>query len=448
MDAKTQPGLPSVKVLFKDSWETFTHSILPLFLLNILGLVVYVVLGVVGFLILVFSGVGSSLLKTGLQNIPGALASITASAVITTALVAVVFGIIMILVSVALQIASVYIVDSAGKKSVGESFKKSFGLIIPLFLVGILTFILEVGGLFVFVLPAIIMAILFLFVQFEVILNGQRWTNALKRSNLLVSRHFGGILGRAALLVLVYVGFSILGNLIGKIGPDMKALVGFLTFFINILLGWFALAYYITLYKQARSGMDQTKGSGIAWMWIVAILGWIIAIGIGFSTWKVISSGILNNLMPKTPQDVTEVAVVKTSNWLVDDANNKMQQVIEIQTKKNLTDVDRQQIVILATTALSEYSQATQKDPTNVDAWSSLAQINKVLGDSLGKNANNTDKATFYNNSAQAYYNLGQVYMQLGDKQKAKTSFQQALDTVTKDAATLRSNIQKAINSI
>lgn len=451
--AKTQSSsLPSIGALFSQSWQTFTQSMLSLFILNILGIVIYIGLAVVAFLFFILSGAGSFLLKNGLQGIATTLPSISGSTIAILVVIAVIFGLISLIVGSILQIASILLVDSQGKTSMGSAFKKSLSLIVPLSLVSILTFILTLGGLFVFILPAILFSFLLIFVQFEVILNNQRWLEALRRSVLLVSRHFGGILIRLILLILIYLAYAIVTNLIGKIGSEIQVLVGIISFLINLLLGWFAIAYQITLYKQARNGLEQEKGKGILWIWIVAILGWLIAVGIFFAVWKAISSGILNNLSPKTSstQALNSQNSTMTAIDLVKDANSKAQEVINIQNNSNATYAERSKVTSLISSALSEYKQATEKDPSNTDAWSSLGIINKLLGDTVSKSQNPDQSLiyTFYNESAMAYYKLGQLYLEKGSKDIAKESLQKALEIVPVNNLTLKNTIQQALKSI
>lgn len=132
---------------------------------------------------------------------------------------------------------------------------------------------------------------------------------------------------------------------------------------------------------------------------------------------------------------------------LVKDANSKMQEVIKIQNNKNATDVERSKVPSLTSLALSQYKLATEKDPTNIDAWSSLAQINKALGDSFGNNSQSLDQITFYNESASAYYNLGQVYLQKGQKDQAKTALQTALQIVPASNTELKTKIQQSLKN-
>lgn len=306
MDNQNQTiSFPPIGQLFNQSWQTFTQSMLSLFLLNVLGIAIYIGLAVVAFLISILSGAGSFLLKNGLQGIATTLPTMSGSTITILVVIAVVFGLIYLVVGSALQIASILLVDSPVKTSLGSAFRKSLILVIPLFLVNFLTSILTFGAFFVFILPAILFYFLLIFVQFEVVLNNQRWLGAVRRSVFIVSKNFGAILIRLIIIVLIYIGIAIIiPDLLYKIGPETQIFVGIISFLINLLLGWYMLAYYITLYKQARVGLEQEKGKGIVWIWIIAIIGWLTAAILIIGGWKLISSEVFQNILKQSDKSV------------------------------------------------------------------------------------------------------------------------------------------------
>lgn len=372
-------GLPSIGQLFRDAWQTFTQSILQLFLLNILGLVIYLGLAVLAVVIFILSGAGSSLLQKGPQALLGLFTS--PQALTTTIIISVIFVILFAIASSVLQIASVLIVDKEGKSPLWDHLKKSFSLLIPLMLVGILTFILTFGALFVFILPAILLGFLFTFVQFEVILNNQRLAEAIRRSVLLVSKHFGAILIRLIILFLIYVAYTILVNLLSKIGPDTAVLVNIVSFLINMLLGWFALAYTITLYKQARVGLEQQTGKSILWMWLIAILGWVIAAVISFAGYKIISSGGLKGIFNKSlGTNNPGVSIQRSINEMKPEAKahyDKSQELFKQMRSIQKDSTKSKEQIIIEITKLNDENivvlkKALEIEPNNAQLWSFL----------------------------------------------------------------------------
>lgn len=441
--AKTS-SLPSIGVLFTDSWQAFIHSILSLFILNVVGIVIYLGVTVLAVLLFILSGAGSFLLKNGLQGLTDNLPNILSSFLVPVLAISVVFGVIYIIISVVfLQISSVLIVNSQGKISVGSAFKKSFGLIIPLFLVGMLTFILSFGALFVLILPVLLFVFLLSFTQFEVVLNNQKWIRALKRSVAIVSKNFGGILIRWLLIMLIYVAIVvIIPNLLRQIGPETQVVVGIFSFIVNLLLGWYMLAYQVTLYKQAKATVGNEETKSIVWMWVIAVIGWLIAIGIFFASYKAISSGLLENLMPNP--SINQNASLLPAD-LMKDADDKIQKVIQIQNDSNATSSELSQVPGLISSALSEYKQVVESDSSNLEAWSNLAVLNERLGNSLGNNNQGASQTIFFNEAANAYYNLGKVYQQKGSQDLAEEALQKALQIVPNTNKTLKNNVQEAL---
>lgn len=192
----------------------------------------------------------------------------------------------------------------------------------------------------------------------------------------------------------------------------------------------------------------------LMWLWMkwpiwlkvfLTIIPFIIVIFILFILGTIFVQ-IPASVWSTSPGYSTLVQQQMSSGDLVKDANSKVQKALELQNKGNLTDVENEQKISLITQALSEYEQATKKDPSNVEAWQSIAVINEKLGDGLGSQS--SEQIMFYNESARAYYNLGQVYLQKGLKGEARTVLQLALELAPSTNTTLRDNIQQALEGI
>jgi len=480
-------SFPSVGSLFRETWQTFTQSMLSLFLLNILGIGIYLGLAVIAFLILVLSGAGSFLFKGGLQGIATNLQNIPSSTIVTLTILAVVFGLIFLIIGSAMQIASILIMDNKGKVSLGSTFRKSLGLVIPLFLVNILTFVLIFGAFFVFILPAILFYFLLIFAQFEVVLNNQRWLGAVKRSALIVSKNFGAILVRLIIIVVLYIGIMIIiPNLLGKIGPEVQLYIAFISFLLNLLVGWYMLAYYITLYKQAKAGLEQEKGKGILWMWIVAIIGWLIAASVFFMAYKAISSRAFNELLKQSTTTTQTQQTISPISQLIQSGSLKLSTANQLASKQNLTDDDRNQIIGLVNGALDDFNVAVEKDPNNYQAWYyrgtayrnliGFAQNADTFAIESFGNAillNPTDYNTYlqrggiyYQNKqyekaiedfqkvtelepklANGFFNLGVTYKKVGAKDSARKALEKALELMGKDDPT-RYKAESELNSL
>lgn len=132
---------------------------------------------------------------------------------------------------------------------------------------------------------------------------------------------------------------------------------------------------------------------------------------------------------------------------LAKDAASRWQEAVRLQNKDNLTSFETQRIPVLIDFALSGYRLAAKKDSKNTDALQGLAVINQKLGDALG-NSQSSEQTKFYNDSAWAYYDLGQVYLQKGLKDQARQALQQALKIVPSSNELLREYIQKTLKVI
>lgn len=271
--------LPPIKQLFSDSWKTLTRSLLNLFLLTLVDIAasatVFLIFGFLMIIIAVMSGLGKNLIQQ-----PSALSNLPPTILIIIVVICVVFSILFTLMNYVFRIATVVVVaKSDDHPSVKESIKQSLKRVFPLVITDFIILFFMIGGSVLFIFPALMFYFFFLFVNYEVILNNQSFLNALKRSVLLVSRRFGEILIRILILVGITILLTVLiPNLLRKIDPDTYLLIALWSVLLNVLLGWFSLAFTLQLYKQSQEGLENEKLPSLSIFWIVAILGWILAV--------------------------------------------------------------------------------------------------------------------------------------------------------------------------
>lgn len=272
-------GLPPIKQLFSDAWKTLTRSLLNLFLLTLVNIAanvtVFLIFGFLMIIIAVMSGLGKNLIQQ-----PSALSNLPPTILIIIVVICVVFGILFTLMNYVFRIATVVVVaKSEDHPSVKESIKQSLKRVFPLVITDFIILFFMIGGSVLFIFPALMFYFFFLFVNYEVILNNQSFLNALKRSVLLVSRRFGEILIRILILVGIEILLTVLiPNLLRKIDPDTYLLIALWSVLLNVLLGWFSLVFTLQLYKQSQTGLENEKPPSLSIFWIVALLGWLIAI--------------------------------------------------------------------------------------------------------------------------------------------------------------------------
>jgi hypothetical protein len=275
---KKTSSMPLIKDLFSQSWEAFVKSILNLFLISIISLVVSLLVLLVAGL-----GIGALVFASGLiDSVSGFNFEAFSSVQPIWWLLGGIWLVLLVLASIIIQltvkVASILVVVKYQEQpSLGKTIKASFGLILPLFLTNFLVSLLTFGGFFVLVLPAILLGFLFMFQSFEVVLAGKKYLKAVKASLQITSQHFGEILVRILVYLIAYFLIILfIPGLISKINPEAGVAFQFLTVIINFLLGFFGLAYSVSLYKQAKEITDFERKVSFGWVWLVSILGWLI----------------------------------------------------------------------------------------------------------------------------------------------------------------------------
>lgn len=267
--------------LFTDSWQTLLKSLSSLFIFTLVGLAVLALWSILGIILLVTIGLTSPISQLTLPS----LISLPFPLIILSVILATIFIIGFIVISSAMQIGTILIIDAEGKKMVLlDLIKKSLKLLLPFISVSILTGVIIAGSFFALILPAILFAYLLIFASYEVILNHEQTVNALKKSILITSKNFWGILLRvAAVTVLSALIGIMIPDLLSKLGPENNILSNSLSLILNILIGWFSLTFMIILYKHARPGLEEQKGLlALKWVLTVAVAGWVIAAMIAY----------------------------------------------------------------------------------------------------------------------------------------------------------------------
>lgn len=286
-----EKSLPSIKVLFSDSWNIFTRSILNLLVFSLIGIAAYIVIFIVGFILALIFGVGTNVFQGG------GLSPLSGAGLLLIIFLSLIFLIALIVVGFVVQIGLVLIVGNYPQKlAIGDVIKRSLSLILPFIVVSLLVSIIIVGGLFVLIVPYLVFAFLLVFAIYEVILNNTKGVKVLRRSVMIVVRHFGPLLIRILILIGINIGFTIIPSLISGIDKSVGVLVSVIWIVVSILLGWFSLVFMVTLYKQAKEGLDTDTTSYMKWLWIVSAIGWVIGVLIIVGLVQALSLGVFKNL--------------------------------------------------------------------------------------------------------------------------------------------------------
>lgn len=276
-EKESKKSLPSISSLFKESWVTFKGSVLNLFILYLISFGVFAVITIVGLLITIPLGAFS--VFSAIQENTLTPAFFTSLGVM--GIVILIFIIIFIIVSLALNAAMIMVVANyKSKPSSWAMFKKGFSYVLPLILASIITGFLIYGGFFLFVIPGIVFGIALSFTYYEIVLNKKPVLSAMRRSMGIVFANFWGILGRMLLFMVVVFAIVLIPQIIiGASGDEgIAAGFGFLSFIIQTLIGWYAVAYSLTLYKQAEAAAPDGKTSKLLLPTILAVVGWILGV--------------------------------------------------------------------------------------------------------------------------------------------------------------------------
>ncbi len=282
MEETKQVALPPVGMLFKQAWDLLISQMGRLVILWIYSVLIYSV-AVISSLLLGGGFIFYSL-PQGFQisDAPQLLSMIsTPSFFIPVVVLIVAFVAVLIVIGLVYSASIIFLLhDEKKEKTPWTHFKNALPFAGPLFVTGMLAGFFATGGLFLFFLPYILIMVLFSFYTYVVVLEKKTGMEALRLSASMVYQNFWGILGRQVLLgvvyLLVYIGVSALfsGN------ENNESLGTILQMVLSSLLNMYMVAYTYILYQHARN-VYISKPVSFAWIWIVAIVGWVIAAGIG-----------------------------------------------------------------------------------------------------------------------------------------------------------------------
>lgn len=399
MEEKSQSGLPSISQLLHDSWDTFKKSVLHLIIFYLIIFVISVVIVIAALAIIFGLGFGSGLLS-GLASGQKDLAQTFVPMFGGLLLILVpIFVIAFIIIGSIAQSGIILILDQPGKPiSYSSILRKGLSLALPLIGIGFLTFFIVFGGFFVFVIPAFLFAFFFIFSTYEVILGDTNGTEALKRSYHIVSKMFFEVLGRFLLLVGIYILYWIFFTLLfmlsvlagDKVSSILYLIVTIANYIVSFALSFFTASYIVVLYKQARAAVSPSEKVSIKWVWIVSIIGWVIAVFLLIASASFISNYVSSGAFKKaldqskqtsTNQNLSVNAVASEAFLKVNEyrQNNNLQ-VLEEDTR--LCAYAQRRLEQLAKFGKWDDYKGFYEDTANNDLWnayfSNYSGINEI----------------------------------------------------------------------
>ena len=194
-----------------------------------------------------------------------------------------ILGSILMLICILFLIPTVAAVVFSISKGTGvfDSFRQGIRLFFPLLWVGILLEFVAMGGVIMFIIPALMMMIWFSLSIFTLVIENKRGLNALLQSHEYVRGYWWAIFGRLLLVyAIIFVPIFVLQLLVSlALGKTAGTIAYFL---LTILLTPFSLAYCYKIYKSLTTLKPTlattTPTSGRGFLIASGILGLLIPI--------------------------------------------------------------------------------------------------------------------------------------------------------------------------
>lgn len=261
-----------IEALIKQSWVVFKGTFLSYLKLVGLGIGLFITIAVVGLLLalpLMISSGGSAF---------DLLSSPTPLQILGIILV-IVWAIASFLATVAyfifLPLASVLILEHKDA-SLDFLFKKTKSMLLPYLGISLLSGLLIFGSWMLFVLPGLLVSLLFIFMTYVFVIEGKRGLAVLRRSYELVRAHFWEVLLRVLLIqVALYLGSYVLDTM-----AEQSEIFGLVSFAFSVSAGWFAQAYMYLIYKNLKSRVPSKNTGNLTWIVVISVIGWLIFFGL------------------------------------------------------------------------------------------------------------------------------------------------------------------------
>lgn len=267
--SKNNSGLPSIHQLAGDSWQLFKKTWTAY--LKLLGLfIAYILLAIlVGLLIslpITFVAIGSHF------QLVNHLTPFNITILVLLGLWLILFFLSIIAIDIFFPIVSIFILQGKKTSPIFDLIRQAKRFFWIYFLAVLLSILATAGGMILFVIPGLLIAFFFTFVAFEVVVEGQSSSSALKRSYFMVKNHFWEVLGR---LVVLELGIIIISSLLNRLSTSV-GIIALVSFLFNIFVSWYARAYAYLLYKEVRAKTTFPQSISIRWIWVVAGIGWAL----------------------------------------------------------------------------------------------------------------------------------------------------------------------------
>lgn len=281
----------SIEEMIKLSWETTKKATLKLFLSTIL---IWAVSSLIIFVIWVISFMLNPAHLKLMSSLPQDFSSeeawvafgefILSNYVANLAVAFSLTLIVSILSSIIVGIVSLIIFDEMHRKKnesieILSAISKSFKIIIPYIILSIIVGMLTLGGFFLFIIPAIMITVVFSLSTYELILNNASPIQSMKNSYDLVKKNLGVLIERW--LIIFALGFAIgfvLGIVSAILGiiPGMAIIAQIVTTIFQVIFGWFSIAFFYHTYIELKEKTTVNEDVSITWTYVVGVIGLIL----------------------------------------------------------------------------------------------------------------------------------------------------------------------------
>lgn len=280
-----EKSFPSVSVGLSKAWDVTKDTWLRQLGIGLLS-------GVVAFFVTLISVILFAIVNIG--NIPAITQMIETNSFkpellsgsfwIFSGLIAILWVIALTLSTMVFQVSLMKLLNfSYDKKSVkfNDIFSSSFGAILPLIGVSIVSSLLVSGGLFLFIIPGIVISMFLSFATWEVVLWKKSVFQALSESYKTVRSEFWSIFGRSLLLGFIIMMFSMATSVFSEAVKDSNSasfFVSLVSFVVQTGSQYFAAAYALVIYRQAKEMTKNQPSKSLRGLVIVSVMGWVIGL--------------------------------------------------------------------------------------------------------------------------------------------------------------------------
>lgn len=271
-------SMASARELIERSWLRLKRDWkeLLLFWLIMTGLAIVMGLTIGIIIMLKLGAVAGSVEEIKNFDVYAYLGSLTPAEIILP-----VVGISVLMVGIGLVMSAfgagqILLVAEEEKKDFGSYVRRGFGMIVPLFVVNSLVGLIVFGNLFLLVIPALIAMIYLGLTTYELLLGGKRGKNALIASATSVNQHFGYIVKRILVVIGIQIVVEIVAEMLKSGGESTELITSIFKTVGGTLTSWFGMIYGVELYKEVKKKTDESKPAKIGWMWVTAVIGFVI----------------------------------------------------------------------------------------------------------------------------------------------------------------------------